>query len=250
MKKILSLLLVLTLCVSLTVFAAATSVQALVYDNAQLLSSRECADLSSRLQQLSNTYGAMIAVCTLEDTPGGDADAYIEEFYDSNGLGYGADHSGVLLMVCMDVREFRILSNGTANDAIGDWEIEKISDAIVSDMSDGNYAAAFEEFADQCDYYLDGHINGFPFRWGQNLVVALIIGLIAGLITAFSLKAQLKSIRKQDQADMYVKSGSMQVTARSDLFLYRHVTRQKKETNKSSGSSRSGSSRSVGGRSF
>lgn len=249
MKRILSLLLVLMLCLSLTVTVCATSVLENVYDYADLISGQEKLELSNEMRRISDTYGVMIAVCTVDNTPSRNADAYIEEFYDSNDLGYGTDRAGILLMVCMDIREFRILTNGAAHDAIGSYEIEKISDAIVADMSDGDYYAAFHEFIDQCDYYLDGHINGFPFDWTHNLVVALIIGLVAGLIVAFSLKAQLKSVRRQNQADVYVKSGSMELTTRSDLYLYRNVTRVKKETN-SSGSRSGGSSRSVGGRSF
>jgi len=50
-------------------------------------------------------------------------------------------------------------------------------------------------------------------------------------------------------ATEYTKPGSMQVTLASDLFLYKTVTRRKRETdNQSSGSS--GSRRNVGGGSF
>ena len=118
---------------------------------------------------------------------------------------------------------------------------------IVSDLSDGDYAAAFDEFAEQCDYYLDGHINGFPFNFGKNLLICLIIGIVAGVVVAFVLKGQLKTVRKQNQANVYVKPGSMQVTVRNDFFLYREVSKSRKESSSSSGS---GSSRSTGGGSF
>lgn len=251
-KKVISVVLPLVLCILLAVpaFADVGTPKACVADRAGLLSQSEAEALSYLLSQISDTYQTQIIIFTLPEANTWDIDQYIEDIFDENQMGYGDDRSGILLLVCMDIREFRILTNGAANDAIGDWEIEKISDAIVSDMSDGDYYAAFDEFIDQCDYYLDGHINGFPFNWGQKLVIALIIGLVAGLITAFSLKAQLKSVRKQHQADAYVKHGSMQVNTRSDLYLYRHVSRVRKENNNSSGSRSGGSSRSVGGRSF
>jgi len=150
--------------------------------------------------------------------------------------------------VCMDPREYRILSNGFAGEAIDSGDIDDIGDAIVSDLSDGNYAAAFDEFADQCDYYLGGFINGFPFNFGKNLLICLVIGIIAGVVVAFILKGQLKTVRKQNQANVYVKPGSLQISVRRDLFLYRNVERRKKESSQSSGSS--GSSRSTGGGSF
>ena len=108
-------------------------------------------------------------------------------------------------------------------------------------------ADAFSAFADQCAYYLDGYLNGFPFNFGKNLIVAIIIGVVAGVAVALVLKKQLKSVRQQKQANVYIKSGSMQITKSRDLFLYREVSRTKKASSDSSGS---GSSRNVGGGKF
>ena len=227
--------------------SAAEENEYLVFDEADLLSDSEENALNKKLQKISNKYEAQIVVCTLESMDGGDIDEFVEFFYDEMELGYGKNHDGVLLMVSMDPREFRILSNGMAADAIDTDAIENITDTITSNLSDGEYADAFDAFADKCQYYLDGHINGFPFKFGRNLVICLIIGAVAGLIVAFVLKGQLKSVRKQDQANVYVKPGSMQITVHSDYFLYRDVTKTKKE---SSSSSSSGSSRNVGGGSF
>ena len=219
----------------------------LVYDEAELLNDSEELTLEEKLADLSSKHGAQIVVCTIESMDGGDIDEFLGYLYDEMGFGYGDNHDGVLLLVCMDPREYRILSNGFAGEAIDSGDIDNIGDVIVSDLSDGNYAAAFDKFADQCDYYLDGHLNGFPFKTGRNLVICLIIGIAAGFTVAFVLKGQLKTVRKQDQANVYVKPGSMQVTVRNDFFLYRDVTRTKKQSNSSSGS---GSSRSTGGGSF
>ena len=81
-------------------------------------------------------------------------------------------------------------------------------------------------------------------------LLLLIPGIVIGVIVAFVLKGQLKTVRKQSQANAYVKSGSMQVTTRSDLYLYRNISRVRKQNNSSSGSRSGGSSRSVGGGSF
>ena len=219
----------------------------LVFDEADLLNDSEELALEEKLADLSGKYGAQIVVCTIESMDGGDIDEFLGYLYDEMEFGYGENHDGVLLLVCMDPREYRILSNGFAGEAIDSGDIDSIGDVIVSDLSDGNYAAAFDKFADQCDYYLDGHLNGFPFNAGKNLLICLIIGIVAGVVVAFVLKGQLKTVRKQNQANVHVKPGSMQVTVRNDFFLYRDVTRTKKESSNSSGS---GSSRSTGGGSF
>lgn len=246
-KKIISAFLALALCLSLAVIASAANEEYVLFDEADLLSDAEEATLKAKLLDSSHKYNAQLVIATIESANGTDMDDYLNYLYDTMGFGYGKNHDGVLLLVCMDPREFHILSNGFAGDAIDHGDIDVICDAMVADMSDGNYAAAFDTFISECEYYLDGHLNGFPFDFSANLVICLVIGIVAGLIVAFVLKGQLKTVRKQNQANVYVKPGSMQVTVHNDFFLYRDVTRTKKESNNSSSS---GSSRSTGGRSF
>ena len=244
-KKIIAMLLAAALCAGLAVGVSAVS-GADIYDDADLLSSAEEKQLAEKLSNIGEQFNAQIVIMTAPASDG-DIDVFVEDVYDSMNMGYGENRDGVLLLVCMDIREYRILSNGFAGVAIDSGDIDAIGDVIVSDLSDGNYAAAFDEFADQCDYYLDGYINGFPFNFGKNFMICLVIGIIAGVVVAFVLKGQLKSVRKQNRASDYVKPGSMQVTVRNDFFLYRNVTRTKKQSSNSSGS---GSSRSTGGGKF
>jgi uncharacterized protein len=220
----------------------------LVWDEAELLNETEVAQLSSKLESISKKYKAEIRVVTLSSMDGGDIDEFLESLYDESGFGYGENHDGVLLVVCMDPREYRILSNGFAGEAITSGDIDAIGEAFKSDLSDGNYADAFDTFADKCEYYLDGHINGFPFNTGKNLLICLGIGLVVALIVTGIWKGQLKSVRKQSAANAYVKAGTMQITQSGDFFMYRNVTKTQKQSSSSSGSS--GSSRSTGGGSF
>lgn len=220
----------------------------LVWDEAELLNETEVAQLNSKLESISKKYKAEIRVVTLSSMDGGDIDEFLESLYDESGFGYGENHDGVLLVVCMDPREYRIHSNGFAGEAITSGDIDAIGEAFKSDLSDGNYADAFDTFADKCEYYLDGHINGFPFNTGKNLLICLGIGLVVALIVTGIWKGQLKSVRKQSAANAYVKAGTMQITQSGDFFMYRNVTKTQKQSSSSSGSS--GSSRSTGGGSF
>ena len=220
----------------------------LLYDDADLLTDSEEAALMGKLAAVSTGYEAQIVVVTIASMDGGNIDTYVDYVYDSMGFGYGENYDGVLLLVCLDPREYRILSNGFAGVAIDPDDISKISDEIVGDLSDGDYAGAFNQFADECAYYLDGHINGFPFNAGKSLAISLIVGVVIGLIVAFVLKGQLKSVHSQSRAQEYVKNGSMHVNLSNDMFLYRTVTRTKKQSSSSSGSG--GTARSKGGGSF
>ena len=220
----------------------------LVWDEAELLNETEVAQLNSKLESISKKYKAEIRVVTLSSMDGGDIDEFLEYLYDESGFGYGENHDGVLLVVCMDPREYRILSNGFAGEAITSGDIDAIGETFKSDLSDGNYADAFDTFVDKCEYYLDGHINGFPFNTGKNLLICVGIGLVVALIVTGIWKGQLKSVRKKSAANAYVKAGTMQITQSGDFFMYRNVTKTQKQSSSSSGSS--GSSRSTGGGSF
>lgn len=235
------------------VFALVVSVSAatgeFVYDDADLLTRSEESALSRKLEQISDACDAQIVVVTVSEA-NMDPDVLLELVYDSMDFGYGDRRDGVLLLVSMDPREYRILSNGYCGRAIDPHDIEDIGDAIVSDLSGGDYADAFDTFADQCAYYLDGYINGFPFDFGGNLMICLIIGVVVGLVVALILMAQLKTVRSQSRAHEYIKSGSMNIRIRNDIYLYRNVSRTRKESGGSSRSSGGGGSRSTGGGSF
>ena len=221
------------------------------YDDADLLTDDQEAALEQKLMDLSHTYNAQLVVCTLPSMDGADIDEFIDYLYDTMGFGYGETKDGALLLISMDPREYRILSNGYAGVAIGPDQIDTLCDFMNTYLPNGNYVAALNSFADQCGEMLEYYQNGSPFQAGKNLAISLVIGLAAGLIVAFVLKGQLKSVRKQDRAHVYVKQGSMQVNVSHDIFLYRTVTRTQKQKNESSSSSDSGgTARSKGGGSF
>ena len=247
-RKLISVFLALLLCISLAAGVSAAGNASFLYDEADLLTVSEETALTKKLAAISDQYEAQIVIVTMNALDGGGTDFFIDYLYDSRGFGYGSNHDGVLLLVCMDLREYRILSNGYAGAAINPDDISRIGDKIVSDLSDGDYAGAFDAFADECAYYLDGYINGFPFDVGGSLTISLIIGVVIGLIVVLVLKSQLKTVRRQDRASVYVKNNSMHVHVMNDIFLYRNVTRTKKQTSHSSGSG--GSARSKGGGSF
>lgn len=223
-----------------------------LYDDADLLTDSEEAALVQKLEQISHAHNTQLVIAALPSLDGSDIDDYVEYLYDSMGFGYGETREGVLLLVCMDPREYRILSNGYAGVAIGPDQVDTLCDFMELYLPKESYVAAFNSFADQCDEMLAYYEAGSPFQFGKNLAISLVIGLVVGLIVALILKGQLKSVRKQYTAHVYVKQGSMQVDLKQDIFLYRNVTRTKKqEREKTTSSSNSdGTARTKGGGSF
>lgn len=222
-----------------------------LYDDADLLTDGEEATLAAKLEEISYVRNTQLVICTIASMDGGDIDEFLPFLYDSMGFGFGENHEGVLLLICMDPREYRILSNGYAGEAIGPDQIDTLCDFMDTYLPNGHYVAAFNSFATQCDEMLEYYQAGSPFKFGKSLMISLAIGILVGVIVAFVLKAQLKSVRKQTTAYVYEKQGSMHVDYQYDIFLYRNVTRTKKQKREESTSSGSGgSTRSTGGGSF
>jgi uncharacterized protein len=157
----------------------------------------------------------------------------------------------------MEDRDWWISTTGYGITAFTDAGIEYLSDRFVPYLSDGDYAGAFDTYAEQCDTFISQATSGDPydthnlpkepFSFLPNLIFCFVIGLLIALIATAIMKGQLKSVRAQAGASDYVKHGSMNVTHRQDLFLYRDVRRTPKPKDSGSGTHRSSSGRSHGG---
>jgi len=246
-KKIVSMGLALVLCVGLSVTAFAAGAPRL-YDGANLLTDTEESMLQNQLDSVSQQYQVDFAVALIETVGDSTADDYISWYYDQNDFGFGERRDGVLLLVSMAERDYRILSNGLGADAITLGEIDSIGERVASDLSAENYADAIQTFIDECAYQIDGEINGFPFAFGTNLLIAIAIGFVVALIATGVMKGKLKSVSKQYAATEYTKAGSLQITNANEFFLYKSLTMNEKKQESSSSSS--SSSRNVGGGKF
>jgi uncharacterized protein len=223
-------------------------------DQADLLTDAQEASLLSKLDSISNRQGMDVVVVTADTLDGKSPMAYADDFYDYNG--YAED--GILLLVSMEDSDWWISTAGYGITAFTDAGIEYLGNRFVPSLSDGDYAGAFEIYADHCDEFItqaktgdpyDTHnLPKEPFDFLLNLAVSFVIGLVIAAIATAVMKGKLKSVRAQAGASGYVKTGSMNVTHRQDLFLYRDVNRTAKPKDSSGSSTHTSSSgRSHGG---
>lgn len=252
-KRFLMILLLVLLCLVLA-FPAFAAAPRLV-DNADYLTDAEETALCAKLDEISARQGMDVVIVTIPDLFGYDITAYADDFYDENG--YLPD--GILLLISDYDREWALSTAGTAIEAFTDAGQDYMADRFVGLLSDGAYYEAFDTYADLCDEFIDearagnpydvGTLPKEPFRTGRILLISLGVGLFSALIATGVMKAKLKTVHSQTAASQYVKTGSMKVTEAREFFLYRQVHRQKRETQKSGGSSThvSSSGRSHGG---
>ena len=256
MKKQFGILLFsLILIVCMTTAISAASMPRLV-DGADLLTDSEEITLLSMLDEISERQMLDVVIVTTNTLEGKSPMAYADDFYDYNGYGFGASYDGVLLLVSMEDRDWWISTCGYGITAFTDYGIDCLADRFLSDLGNGYYADAFAVFAEGCDEYITMARNGKPFDIGAEpfdasgaLMIAVVIGLIAAFIVTASMKGQLKSVRQQS-AGSYLKQDSMRITDSRDLYLYRNVSRVRRQTESSGGGSSthtSSSGRSHGG---
>ena len=248
-KKLFGFCLVLVLLLSATLPALAEKQEIpQVYDAADLLSSAEEQALTDKLDALD----IFVAVVTTDRLGGKSPMAYADDFYDEN---YGAP-DGILLLVSIEDNDWWISTCGYGIHAFTDAGIEYMGGQFVPYLSDGDYAQAFDVYADLCEDFLrqaetgdpyDSHnLPKAPFNVVFCVVIALIAGFVLALIVVSGMKQKLKT-HMQSHAASYVKRGSMQVTVHKDLYLYSTITRRRRENQGGSSTHRSSSGRSHGG---
>ncbi|MCR5432418.1 MAG: TPM domain-containing protein [Lachnospiraceae bacterium] len=241
------------------------------YDEANLIYDDNEQEIEQRLRNLSDKYGVDVIIAFCSQRPS-EYDSYYtgydevwrtqqfacdfyawEDYYHNGNL--SAD--GVIFMLCDDDRTWAIESTGILQGAIDHSSTEYIFDQMKSYLSDDLYNTAVDEFINQAEIHFEGYRNGKPyidgkhpqrlFDWVLRIVVWIVIGLIIGFIRVGSMKNQLRSVAVKTEASDYIVPGSFNLRNSRDFFLYKTVTRVKRESSSSSGG---GSHHSSGGRSF
>ena len=256
MKKFLLVFLLALMICAFSVSAVLASTPPRLVDDAKLLTSSEKTELLSRLNEISERQNMDIVIVTVNSLGGKSPSAFADDYYDYNG--YRED--GILLLIAMDTRDYWISTSGYGITAFTDAGIDYIADAFLTDLSEGDYASAFETYAELCDEFIteakngdaydSGHMPKSPFPLGQNLLISVVVGFVIAFITTAIMRSKLKSVRSKAGATDYVRDGSFRVTRSRDFLLYRTVSRRARPKNESSGGSSthsSSSGRSHGG---
>jgi len=62
----------------------------------------------------------------------------------------------------------------------------------------------------------------------MSIWICLIIGILIGFLVASALKSQLKSVYSASAAAEYITEGSLNLTIKTDRYLYENTTRTPK----------------------
>jgi len=237
-------------------------------DDKNLLTEGQAAELLAKLDEISERHEFDTIVLVVDDITRWDIRTYAADFYEQNGFGYGNSTDGIILVLAMRHREFGFVTTGYGLYAFTDPGQEYMEKLFLPDLKADRFFKGFMAYADAVDDFLTKAEAGRPYDKGnipltaqerQELnnrrlvfgVVGLLLSLLIPAIITGVWKAKMKSIRKVDIADEYIRQGSMVLNVQQDIFLHRHVSRTKRESSSSGGGGgSSGSFKSSSGSSF
>lgn len=215
-RKGTALILLVFLAVSLVFPAAVFAQSPRVDDGAGLLTAAEAARLEDQAAQIEQKYGLDVRIVTVTSMGGSaDAQTYAKQLYTQRGYGSGSDASGVLFMIAASDRKYALIAHGQGNQVLTDYGREALIDDAKPQLSDGEYAGAFETYLDtMADYAEDYYVKGKAYD-RPDLVSPLLrllqFGLppVVGILVVRSMAGQMKTARRQDYAFSYVKDGQI-----------------------------------------
>lgn len=226
-------------------------------DGAGLLSESEAAELSEKLDEISERQKLDVVIVTVDTLEGADVVAYADDYFDYNGYGFGEGKDGILFLISMEERDWCISTSGYGITAFTDAGQEYLAEKFLPYLSDGAYADAFGTFAEWCDDYITQARAGTPYDVDNvpvepfsplgALIIAVVAGFVVSLIVTGIMRLSLHSVFSQSAADSYMRKDSLRLTKNYDLFLYKNVTRTEKpkETSTSTTGSSGGSTTHV-----
>lgn len=232
-KKLFSTLLCLVLLTLLALPVSAANVdftsEGNVIDLTGVLTAQEDAALEAIIDSFDDAYTCgCYALITDDYTQFGETtpDAVIN-LYHGNSLGLGDGRDGILLMFDVVHREFAFFVYGDNGeyifDAYGQEQLEKV---FTDDLGDDRWYDAVEDFAVECGEYMELAAQGDPVRQSKTgyYVFAVVAGLVAAAIVCSLLMSQMKSVYVGDEAAEYITEGGLELTERSDIFMYKTTT--------------------------
>jgi len=228
-------------------------------DEVGVLSSAQAANLTAKLDEISEYHRFDTVVAVVEYIDLRSPRVYAADFYEERG--FSAD--GIILLIATERRDFAFVTTGFGLYAFTDAGQEYLEKLFLPHLQRDDYYEAFMTFADSVDDFMTRADDGRPYDRGNipltssektryrlyTIGGSLVLALIVAFLVTGTWKYQLKSVRPQNLASAYIREGSMVLTGKSDIFLYRNVTRVARASESSSSGSR-GSFKSSSGSSF
>jgi uncharacterized protein len=216
--------------------AAEAAPKKLIYDDAALLSQKEYDELNA----MANQYGAEretdIMIVTTKNAENIDVMKLTQDFYDEHAPGYDKPHgNAVILTLDMNNREIYLAGFYKAELYLDDGRLDKIRDRITPDLSNGDYALAFQTYIQTAYKYMGVRPGTDPdfilfHIWFQLIVSIGVAGAIVSLMV-FRSGGRTTVTRRT-----YEDTATSGIIGQRDQYIRTTITKQKIEKNNGGGS--------------
>ena len=226
-------------------------------DDMGLLTEQQAADLTARLNRISEAHQFDVVVAVVPALDSRVAHLYAADFFEQNGFGYGNSQDGAILLLATEDRDFGFAAQGFGNYAFTSVGQDYLDTHFIPHLKEDRYFDGFTAFADAVDDFLTQAEAGKPYDEGNIpmlaserntmrivfIVGSVLIGLISAAIVTGAWKRKLKSVRSASFAHEYIIKDSMRLSVQNDIFMHRHVSKTKRvESSSSSGGGSGGGS--------
>ena len=188
-----------------------------VMDMAGILTEEERVGLEEMAGTASDSYASGVYVVTVNDYRDYNSESPYEAaktIYNDYGLGYGDDHSGAMLMLSMNDRDYAYIAHGDfANYAFTDYGKDRLEDEFLDDFRDDDWYGGFYDFISESEAYMAKAAAGNPVdveHIGTGTALAGSVGMGAlvscagSAIKCNSLKKKMKSVKTKADATQYI----------------------------------------------
>ena len=222
-------------------------------DNADILTDSEEKSLLAKLNEISERQQIDVIIVTTYNAEYNTITQFADDY---NGSNFGDDGDGILLAMDFGKRDWAISTKGKAIRAFTDAGQKYMTDIFIPYISDGDIYKGVDTFADLCDNFIKQYKTGSAYDVGnlpkeRNMVFLIGASVIPALLLAFAvcygMTSQLKTVRRQYAADSYELRNSFYVNTAEDFFLYKRLSRTRRESSSSSGGGSSTHRSSSGG---
>ena len=222
-------------------------------DNADILTDSEEKSLLAKLNEISERQQIDVIIVTTYNAEYNTITQFADDY---NGSNFGDDGDGILLAMDFGKRDWAISTKGKAIRAFTDAGQKYMTDIFIPYISDGDIYKGFDTFADLCDKFIKQYKTGSAYDVGnlpkeRNMIFLIGASVIPALLLAFAvcygMTSQLKTVRRQYAADSYELRNSFYVNTAEDFFLYKRLSRTRRESSSSSGGGSSTHRSSSGG---
>lgn len=198
-------------------------------DRADLVAEGQEETLLEKLDEISERQKLDVVIATVDSLEGKTPMDYADDFYDYNGYGFGEDADGILLLISMEDRDWRISTCGFGITAFTDAGQEYLMDQVLPSLSNGAYDTAFYKFADWCDKYITQARTGKPYDTGSmpkedtydfsgmDVFIFFCFGFIIACVRAKKIQKRLMPVALNYTAFSYI--GDVDLFVEQDKFI-------------------------------